>query len=255
MGRAFLGAVAFLTRVPTGATPGDRSQLAASIAWFPVVGALVGAAVAGAFAAGMAALPPLVASALAVGAGMVLTGALHEDGLADVADALGGGHDRDDRLRILDDPTVGAFGALALVVSSLALVAALAGLGAWQATGGLVAAHALARGGAVAVLAAAPLARGAGLAAAHSAGLRPAVATASIVAGLGIGTLAIGLWVVPSALAVAAIAGGLTWLAVRAFGGVGGDVLGAIVVLGVLAVMVVVAGAAGSGAAVTWWAR
>ncbi len=85
----FLGAVQFLTRVPVRrATAADT---AATVVWFPVVGALVGA-VAGAVAAGLDhVVPAAVAGAVAVLVGVLITGAFHEDGLADTADAIAGG--------------------------------------------------------------------------------------------------------------------------------------------------------------------
>ena len=107
------GAVTFLTRVPIGYAAVEI-DLARSVPFVPVVGALVGLAVAGADIGVGAVLPRLPAAALAVTVGVVLTGALHEDGLADTADALGA-RDRADVLRILRDPAHGTYGVLALV--------------------------------------------------------------------------------------------------------------------------------------------
>ena len=70
-----------------------------------------------------------VASTCAVIVGLVMTGALHEDGLADTADALGGGHDRESVLRILKDSRVGVFGAVALIMTLLLRVGLLVRLG------------------------------------------------------------------------------------------------------------------------------
>ena len=84
----FLGAVQFLTRIPVrtrAAVPHDRV-----LPWLPIVGALIGAAV-GAIAVGLGQLVPTAVSAMcAVGAGLLITGAFHEDGLADLADSMGG---------------------------------------------------------------------------------------------------------------------------------------------------------------------
>jgi adenosylcobinamide-GDP ribazoletransferase len=85
----FRGAVSFLTRVPVA--DGDAPVLRRSIPWFPVVGALVGLGAAGVYAAARVVVAPSVAAALSVGASAIATGALHEDGLADTVDALGGG--------------------------------------------------------------------------------------------------------------------------------------------------------------------
>ena len=106
-------ALAFLTRLPVPA-PAEPSLAAA---WFPVVGLLVGGIAAGVRALADLALPPLPSTLLAITAAALVTGALHEDGLADVADAIGAHVDRARRLEILRDPRVGAFGALALVLA------------------------------------------------------------------------------------------------------------------------------------------
>jgi adenosylcobinamide-GDP ribazoletransferase len=109
--RAAAAAVAFLTRVPVR-MPLDAADVARGAALFPVVGLGIGAAV-GAVAA--LPLPATVAAVLAVAAGAVLTGALHLDGLADTADALGA-RTRERALEIMRDHAIGAYGAVALVV-------------------------------------------------------------------------------------------------------------------------------------------
>ena len=145
--RGARAAVVFLTRLPVGGFPYTEAEWRWSSAWLPAVGALVGAASAGVWLllepAGAA-----VAAAFAVTASVLLTGGFHEDGLADTADALGGGADPETVLRILKDPRVGSFGALALVVSVLLRVALLASL-ARAAPVALVVAHTLARVGPV----------------------------------------------------------------------------------------------------------
>src|SRR5262249_57928832 len=126
----FKTAVAFLTRLPMphpkGAMPPNfvRAQR-----MFPVVGALIGAAI-GLFCLLLRAvgLPELAAAALALGAGAILTGALHEDGLADVADGFGGGRDTAAKLEIMRDSRLGTYGALILLVSFAAKLSALAAL-------------------------------------------------------------------------------------------------------------------------------
>jgi adenosylcobinamide-GDP ribazoletransferase len=139
--RHFLLAVQFFTRIPvTGALAAwvgySPAMLRASAAHFPGIGWLVGAAAAGVYALLMALLPPglftpLVAAALSTVATVLLTGAFHEDGLADVSDGLGGSSDPARALEIMKDSRVGAFGALALVLAvgtKLALVALLGSL-------------------------------------------------------------------------------------------------------------------------------
>lgn len=134
--RHYLLAVQFFTRLPiTGALAQwvgySPDMLRASAAHFPAIGWVVGGAGAMLAAALLAALPaghyaPLVAVALSTVVTVLLTGALHEDGLADVADAFGGASDRERVLLIMKDSRVGAFGALALVLALLCKVALLA---------------------------------------------------------------------------------------------------------------------------------
>lgn len=137
--REYLIAVQFFTRIPiTGRLAGwvgySPELLRASAAHFPGVGVLVGAAGAAVFALAQALLPdttftPLVAAAFATLATVLLTGGFHEDGLADVADGLGGSASPERALEIMKDSRVGAFGALALVLALLCKVALLAVLG------------------------------------------------------------------------------------------------------------------------------
>jgi len=125
--RGLRAAIVFLTRIPVGGFPYRDAEWRWAAAWFPLVGALVGA-VAGAAAWLAAGAGPLVAGALAVIASLLVTGAFHEDGLADTADALGGAYDRDRLFAILKDSRIGSFGAAALVMSLLLRVALLARL-------------------------------------------------------------------------------------------------------------------------------
>lgn len=122
---SFLDAVAFLTRVPVPARGGFDL---AGAAWaFPVVGALVGAVVGVVAAGGSLVVPVLVAAVLAVVVEVVLTGALHLDGLADCADGCGG-RDRASRLAIMKDHSVGVYGVAAVALDLLLKVALLHGL-------------------------------------------------------------------------------------------------------------------------------
>jgi adenosylcobinamide-GDP ribazoletransferase len=136
--------VVFLTRLPLGGFPYRDADWRWAAAWFPPVGAAVGATAALTFALARPA-GALVAAALAVVVALLLTGALHEDGLADTADALGGAADRERLFAILKDSRIGVFGAAALTMSLLLRVALLARLdgtaaaalvlaGAWSRT-------------------------------------------------------------------------------------------------------------------------
>lgn len=136
-------ALAFLTRLPVG-WPQDPDLSRA--AWsFPLVGLLVGAAAAGTRAAADQVLPPLPATLLAIAVAVVITGALHEDGLADIADATGAHVDRARKLEILKDPRVGAFGATALILAVALIATSVAALDTEAAVKTLIVAHVLSR--------------------------------------------------------------------------------------------------------------
>lgn len=156
--RHFLLALQFFTRVPvTGRLAGwvgySPAMLRASAAHFPGIGLLVGllaAAVAGALLLALppSSLAPCVAAVFSTIATVLFTGALHEDGLADVADGLGGALDRQRALEIMKDSRIGAFGALALGLALAAKLSLLSVLGAGdlqRLCAGLVLAHVLSR--------------------------------------------------------------------------------------------------------------
>src|SRR5438045_2947556 len=143
----FLAATAFFTRLPVDPRPAGLWRLADSAWAFPLVGAGIGAAAA--FALLLAQLIGLAswpAALLSVLAGVALTGALHEDGLADTADGFCGGRDREEKLAILRDSRQGTSGVLAIVLSVLLRAAALAGIGDVIHAGlALIAAHTASR--------------------------------------------------------------------------------------------------------------
>jgi adenosylcobinamide-GDP ribazoletransferase len=133
----FVSAIAFLTRIPVGNR--DRG-LVSVVPWFPLVGVLVGAIVGGACVAlREAGASDLLAAAVAVSLGAVFTGALHEDGLADSADALGAGPGA--ARHAADDPCLGTFGVLGLVGSFVVRVTALASVGETSVVAVAVGAH------------------------------------------------------------------------------------------------------------------
>ena len=225
----FKTSVAFLTRLPMphpdGAMPGNFVR---AHRLFPVVGALIGLAVGlVCLVLRSAGLPDLAAAALALGAGAILTGALHEDGLADVADGFGGGRDREAKLEIMRDSRLGTYGALILLVGFAAKLSALSAIPDSHVVTSLIAAHALGRGILPAMAMNMPYARKDGLAA--NAG-QPDAAT--VVAALGIAFViallalswANAFW---AALICVLAAVFMSWLAMRQIGGQTGDVLGA----------------------------
>jgi adenosylcobinamide-GDP ribazoletransferase len=220
-------AAVLLTRLPLPHLPATAFKAGPRAVWaYPLVGLGVGAvsALAGQLAL-WAGIPPLAACALALGAMMLLTGAMHEDGLADTCDGFWGGTSTPRRLEIMCDSQIGTFGVLALVIVSLLKISALAALsGSWWAA--LIVAAALSRGMMPALMWALPPARVDGLS--HSVG-RPTMRAASAafaigatiaLAGLGLaGVLVIG---------ISALVGlGTALIAKRKIGGQTGDVLGA----------------------------
>ena len=225
---------AFLTILPVPGAPAPVWPRVVRI--FPWVGALIGAISAAAMlVARLMGFSEHLAALLAVLAGLVITGAMHEDGLADFADSLGG-RTREDRLRIMRDPGTGAFGVLALVILAIAvpvfsLAAIIKAKGLAAAMLALVAAHAVSRAGMVWQLTSLPPARAEGQGA--TAGrpdvgeLRMALMIATFIAAM----LLVPVWA-PLRLLGAALAAlwgvALTgWLARRLIGGQTGDVLGA----------------------------
>ncbi|HVJ07831.1 MAG TPA: adenosylcobinamide-GDP ribazoletransferase [Acidisarcina sp.] len=138
-------AVQFMTRVPVRFNGLDPSRLSRASAWFPAVGLLVGGVAALAYMLVVAHLGRLLAALIAVLAIVMITGGLHEDGLADCADAFGGGWTREDRLRIMKDSRIGSFGALALILSLGSRVLLLATIPADAVIHYLISAHVLAR--------------------------------------------------------------------------------------------------------------
>ncbi|MFO1142168.1 MAG: adenosylcobinamide-GDP ribazoletransferase [Amaricoccus sp.] len=162
----------FLTRVPlhrpVAATP---SRLAASLGYFPAVGAVIGAIGAAVLLAAGTALPAVPAVVLSIAATCLLTGALHEDGLADTCDGLGAAG-RQRALAIMRDSRIGSYGALGLGLTLALKVSALAGLAPGTAGAALVAGHSVSRLSAVALIATGSYARAAGTAGFTAAGVR-----------------------------------------------------------------------------------
>jgi len=226
-------AVAFLTIVPVRVRDPNAS-LARAAAFFPLVGAAVGAAAGGIRVAFQPLLGTGPATVLALVVLVALTGALHQDGLADTADGLGARGDRDRRLAAMRDSAIGAFGVLGLIGWALLLATTLARFSATDALLALVAAGALSRWAALlhaaATLPARPDGLGAGFAP-TTAALFIASATALTAAELAGGVLP-GLAAIAATLVVSALTS--AW-ARRALGGRTGDTLGATVALAELA--------------------
>jgi adenosylcobinamide-GDP ribazoletransferase len=126
--RSVRAAFAFFTQIPVGGFPFDDRELAWAPAHAPLVGAVIGAPL-GALAVSLLPLGALASAMIVIGASMLLTGALHEDGLADTSDALGGGRAAEQVFAILKDTRIGAFGAAALAVSIFSRASLLGQMG------------------------------------------------------------------------------------------------------------------------------
>src|SRR3954452_1754971 len=111
--RRLLGAVQFLTVLPI---PGDTATPGQSAVFFPLIGALLGAACGGVFQLFRRPLGPSLGALLAIAVLIALTGGLHEDGVADCADAIRAGRSREKIMAILKDSRIGAYGAVALIL-------------------------------------------------------------------------------------------------------------------------------------------
>lgn len=222
--------VLFLTRVPAGRIGGLESGALAGAAWaFPIVGVIVGGIAGGVlYAVAGTEISPLGCALVALAVQAVVTGALHEDGLADVADGLGAA-DRERALEIMQDSRIGAYGVLALVFSVGLRAAMIAGIpGPGYALAAIVAAAMFSRGLLPAVMHVLPPARPDGLA--QSAG-QPEIKAAAIAAAIG----AAGLFtLLPLSVALAAallalvLGGTVAWWARVRLGGQTGDVLGSV---------------------------
>jgi adenosylcobinamide-GDP ribazoletransferase len=224
-------AILFSTRLPIPHSAAIGSGDVAHASWaFPVAGALVGSvgALSYTIAWGIR-LPSMLAAALALGATLLMTGCLHEDGLADTADGLGGGQDRARKLEIMRDSRLGTYGACALVMSLLLRWTALAAMADPMAVASsLIASHVAARAALPVFMRFVPPARFDGLSA--QAG-QPAVQSVAVAVLLGVLVLvtALGFAATLIGLVLAACAGlFVAWLSLRQIGGQTGDVLGAL---------------------------
>ena len=237
--RKFLSAIQFFTRLPVPAWVGHApQQLESAARYLPLVGMLVGMLAAAALWLAAQFLPLTLAVALSMAAGILLTGAFHEDGLSDFADGWGGGNDREKTLDIMKDSRVGAYGVIALVLALLVKYQALLALCGKHSlaylAAALVAAHAISRLMAASIMLTQRYARNdASARASPAAGLDMAgfaVAAVAGVAALGI-LFAAGATVAAIAAAMAAallVRAGLAWQFKKRLGGYTGDCLGAL---------------------------
>lgn len=231
-------ALVLLTRLPLPALPDRAFVHGARAVWaYPLVGLVLGLILA--VFSGLLTwlgLSDAVCAGLVIGALLMLTGAMHEDGLADTADGLWGGHDRDRRLEIMKDSRIGAYGVLALIV-----VMGLRWLGLaeipWP---GLIAALMLSRAAMPPLMLALPHARSSGLS--HSVGTAGggAVVIAAVIGVVG-AVLLTGAAGLIAALAAGGVVLVMGMIARAKIGGQTGDILGATCVLSEVAVLLTLA--------------
>ena len=225
-------AVRFLTRLPVPGSVDHHPDALARAAWaFPIAGLIVGCLAGGALwvSASVFHVHPIASALLAVGVGALVSGGLHEDGLADMADGFGGGHDRAAKLRIMRDHHIGTFGVLALIICVGLRVAALASfMCPGLAAAGLVVSCVVSRAMIPSIMALLPSAQADGLsrAAGRPTALVCAVAVLLAVSGvfLIVGSEALLPVITVAVLGALAVA----ILAKRQIGGQTGDVLGAV---------------------------
>ncbi|MGT2499927.1 adenosylcobinamide-GDP ribazoletransferase [Bradyrhizobium guangxiense] len=237
-------AASFVTILPVASSKPAGDGAVARATWaLPLAGLLVG--LAGAFVYKVAircGLTPNLAALFALTTTALITGALHEDGLADTADGFGGGRTRERKLEIMRDSRIGTYGVCALILSFGLRWSALATIGSpFAVTLALCAAHAASRAGVPAFMTLVPPARPDGLSA--SAGAPPG---RSVAVAFALGTLALALALGPAkALAgviLLSLAGlMLARLAIRQIGGQTGDILGAFEQLGEILILLVAA--------------
>ena len=229
----FVLALQFLTRLRLPEVAFSEAAAKRSVGFYPGVGLLVGAVTAGVFCLAALVVPQVMAVLIAVALGLVLTGALHEDGLADLCDGLGGGRGDPARaLEIMRDSRIGAYGAIGLGMALALRVTALAVMPVWAVTAALMVGAVVSRASMVRAMSGADYVRaqGAGSALAGAMAepvLQRALITAAVVAVLGWPVL--GFWAgICGALGLAAAHLGLRRIYEPRLGGYTGDCLGAV---------------------------
>ncbi|MGF1445633.1 MAG: adenosylcobinamide-GDP ribazoletransferase [Pikeienuella sp.] len=241
-----LTAVQFLTRLPVPDPGWEAGRMRRASRYFGLVGLLVGTLQGLALLAAAAVLPLAAAAGIAIAVGLIVTGALHEDGLADCADALGAGADRPRALDIMRDSRLGSYGVLTLILTIGLRWAALAALTPELGALALTLGAAAGRGLMVPATALAPYARETGLGGEMGRG----AGRLEIYLALAPGALAAaltGLAGLAALIAAAGVAGFVCWRLVRWLGGYTGDGLGAIAALSETAVLLAIAMASEGG--------
>ena len=224
--KSFRLALSFLTRLPGGTHPADQRDLGSSVPWFPVVGILIGL-ISGSFFWFLSLfMLPLLASVLTIGLSVLVTGAFHEDGLADTFDSFGA-FEIEKRLGIMKDSRIGTFGTLALFINVIASVAALSSLKAEEGLFAIILAHSLSRVASIFVLITVKPAKQDGLGSSYSiysSRIKVLLVTAIFI----LFSSSLGLFGLISSVALLLIVFCSKPIAIRNFGGTTGDFLGAV---------------------------
>ena len=229
----FLSAIQFLTRIPVPSQAYRADSLFRSAKFFPVVGVLVGGAAALCNQMLTTHVPRAISSLLVLLCLLLITGCLHEDGLADAADGFGGGWNREQVLLILRDSRIGSYGCAALTLSLLGRLLLLSSLPVAQVGRYLIAAHVLCRWTTLPLGFFLPAARALSNDEPNGQGARVAqlISRGSLIAGTGfsfsIAFLLLGARAVPSILCVGVLSLVTGLYYKKRIGGVTGDCFGA----------------------------
>lgn len=226
--RLLLTAVQYFTRIRVPAWVGHApAGLTGAVRYFPAIGLVIGASGAAVLWLSALVLPAPLPAILSTIVTVLMTGAMHEDGLADTCDGLGGGT-RERALEIMKDPRIGAFGAIALILVLMLKIATLSLMPLWTAMAALVGAHAFSRFCAVLVVFAGRYVGIADHSRAAPVVERVTISDVIVAALFGLPALALSGMGAPIAIVVALALVGLLsrWCALRV-GGYTGDTLGA----------------------------
>lgn len=236
-------AVIFLTRLPLPALrQPPEDQLARAARYFPVAGLIVGVITGIVWLIAHSHVGATLAAGLALAAGVLATGALHEDGLADCCDGLGGGASREKALEIMRDSRIGTYGAIGLLFSFGLRWSALATFAAGTGFTALLVAHTVSRAMIVVTVALLRYAREDGTAAPLAAGIEGGEVGIAVAIAFGVTSVLAG-WAGIYALVLSAILGGFViWLLLRRLKGYTGDGLGAVQQVTEIAALVALAG-------------
>lgn len=238
-------AATFLTRIPlhprnetTEQPDTETNVMARAVPWFPVVGAAIGALQAGVYLGALELVTPLVAAIVSMIVAALVTGAFHHDGLADMADAFGGGWTVEQRMEILKDSRLGTYGVTALALVLALEAASVSALSGGPAAAVIVTAHTLSRAAAIGTMLVARPAGSSGLGVDYLRGLsRPAVGVA-VLASVALAIGLYGRWAAVVIVAAVVGATAVVLLARAKIGGITGDVLGAVQQIAKAAILV-----------------